>query len=257
LREGQDLPLDRNDELADLKVYVRQNQEDLEILSLDMDRQVNLLQVLNDNVEKQNDNVEKQIQELRSENAEQFKELKSENVVFAEQFKELKSENHMFAEQIKELKSKNDVFAEQFKDVYTQLKKLLILDGYTMDPSTGNRYKVYIDKERRWVDAKSLCQLDGGELASIRNAREWQFVKGILANTSSGVTHVWLGGSDTKQEGSWVWTDGSSVNYSDWYGSQPNDGTRGNCLLSSGGYNWKWFDSVCTATSYAVCKIPA
>jgi len=242
LREGQDLPLDRNDELADLKVYVRQNQEDLEILSLDMDRQVNLLQVLNDNVEKQNDNVEKQIQELRSENAEQFKELKSEN--------------HMFAEQIKELNSENVVFAEKFKDMYTQLKQL-ILDSYIRDPTTGNRYKVYIDKKRRWVDAKSLCHQDGGDLASIRNAREWQFVKGILANTSSGVTHVWLGANDEKKEGNWVWTDGSSVTYSDWDSSQPNGGTRENCLYAFSGYNWQWFDGGCTWTYYAVCKIPA
>jgi len=239
LGEGQDLPLDKNDEIADLKVHLRQNQEDLQILRLDMNRQEYLLQVLNDNVEKQNKELKADLQNLNDKNTEQLKELRSEN-----------------AEQFKELKSKNDVFAEQFKDVYTQLKKLLILDGYTMDPSTGNRYKVYIDKKRRWVDAKSLCQLDGGELASIRNAREWQFVKGIL--TLSGVTdYVWLGASDSTTEGTWVWTDGSPVNYSDWYGSQPNDGTRGNCLLSSGGYNWKWFDSVCTATSYAVCKIPA
>jgi len=240
LREGQDLPLDRNDELADLKVYVRQNQEDLEILSLDMDRQVNLLQVLNDNVEKQNDNVEKQIQELRSENAEQFKELKSEN--------------HMFAEQIKELNSENVVFAEKFKDVYNQLK-LLILDGYTMDPSTGNYFKMLLDKTRTWMEAKARCKQDGGELASIRNDREWQFVKGIL--TSSGVNYVWLGASDIATEDTWVWTDGSPVTYTDWRPGQPGTSTSYNCLGVYRGHNWQWYDGTCTDTDYAMCKIPA
>ncbi len=38
------------------------------------------------------------------------------------------------------------------------------------------------------------------------------FCEGILANTASGVTHVWLGASDTKQEGTWVWTNGSPGN---------------------------------------------
>ncbi len=37
-----------------MKVNVRQIQEDLEILRLDMNSVVNLLQVLNDNIEKQN-----------------------------------------------------------------------------------------------------------------------------------------------------------------------------------------------------------
>ena len=38
------------------------------------------------------------------------------------------------------------------------------------------------------------------------------FCVGILANTSSGVTHVWLGANDETTEGTWVWTDGSPGN---------------------------------------------
>jgi len=202
LGEGQDLPLDKNDEIADLKVHLRQNQEDLQILRLDMNRQEYLLQVLNDNVEKQN------------------------------------------------------------KDVYTQLEKLFKIagqgnaDGYTRDPSTGNRYKVIKDKKRTWMDAKSLCQQDGAELASIRNSLEWQYVKGIL--TSSGVTgNVWLGGSDSTTEDTWVWTDGSPVSISDWYPGQPDGGTGQNCLYIYSAYNWQWGDDPCTWPTYAVCKIPA
>jgi len=202
LGEGQDLPLDKNDEIADLKVHLRQNQEDLQILRLDMNRQEYLLQVLNDNVEKQN------------------------------------------------------------KDVYTQLEKLFKIagqgnaDGYTRDPSTGNRYKVIKDKKRTWMDAKSLCQQDGAELASIRNSLEWQYVKGIL--TSSGVTgNVWLGGSDSTTEDTWVWTDGSYVNFSDWLSGYPNGGTRKNCLVTQSALNWQWWDGTCTYNAHAVCKIPA
>jgi len=215
LGEGQDLPLDKNDEIADLKVHLRQNQEDLQILRLDMNRQEYLLQVLNDNVEKQN------------------KELKAD------------------------LQNLNDKNTEQLKDVYTQLEKLFKIDGYTMDPSTGNRYKVIKDKKRTWMDAKSLCQQDGAELASIRNSLEWQYVKGIM--TSSGVTgNVWLGGSDSTTEDTWVWTDGSSVTYTDWSPGQPGGGTSYNCLGVNRGYNWQWFDFPCNwPTTYAVCKIPA
>ncbi len=38
------------------------------------------------------------------------------------------------------------------------------------------------------------------------------FCLGILAKTSSGMTHGWLGGSDETTEDTWVWTDGSPGN---------------------------------------------
>ncbi len=38
------------------------------------------------------------------------------------------------------------------------------------------------------------------------------FCVGIMYDTSSSVTHVWLGGSDKTTEDTWVWTDGSPGN---------------------------------------------
>jgi len=104
---------------------------------------------------------------------------------------------------------------------------------------------------------KTECEAQGGDLASVHSEEEWQFVKGVLDNTPSNFYYVWLGGSDQKTEGTWVWTDGSSVTYTDWYGNEPNSGTSRNCIYAYSGYNWQWFDYTCTWTFYAVCKIPA
>ncbi len=38
------------------------------------------------------------------------------------------------------------------------------------------------------------------------------FCVGILTNTYTGGRGVWLGGSDEKIEGNWLWTDGSRGN---------------------------------------------
>merc|ERR1719354_1405885 len=78
LIEGQDLPLDRNDEIADMKVYVRQNQEDLQILRLDMNSQEYLHQVLNDNVDKKNKALKSKLEKIAKQLETQVSELKSD-----------------------------------------------------------------------------------------------------------------------------------------------------------------------------------
>jgi len=253
LREGEDMPLDKNDEIADLKVYVRQNQEDLETLRLDMNRQEYLHQVLNDNVDKQNKALKSKLEKIAKQLETQVSELKSD---LKTQVSELKSELKILKAELQKQIYKN---AEQLKDVYTQLEKLSILDSYTYrDPTTGNRYKVIKDKMRTWVEAKSLCQQDGAELVSIRNDKEWQFVKGILDTSfSKHADSIWLGGSFETTKGFWVWTDGSPVTYSDWYVSNPDGGTSQNCLMVYRSSSWQWLDTPCTWTTYAVCKIPA
>jgi len=233
LGEGQDLPLDKNDEIADLKVHLRQNQEDLQILRLDMNRQEYLLQVLNDNVEKQNDNVEKQNDNVEK----QIQDLKSENVVFAEKFKKLSVISI-------------GMTLEEYEKEYEKCSR----NGNYFDQYKGNCFLYEVLPERNWNDAKTACEAKNGVLASIHSEEEWQFAKGIL--TSSGVS-VWLGASDSATEDTWVWTDGSPVTYTDWEISQPNGGTSYNCLSAFSGYNWQWYSGDCTWTNYAVCKISA
>jgi len=254
LREGEDMPLDKNDEIADLKVYVRQNQEDLETLRLDMNRQEYLHQVLNDNVDKQNKALKSKLEKIAKQLETQVSELKSD---LKTQVSELKSELKILKAELQKQIYKN---AEQLKDVYTQLEKLSILDSYTYrDPTTGNRYKVIKDKMRTWVEAKSLCQQDGAELVSIRNDKEWQFVKGILDTSfSKHADSIWLGGSFETTKGFWVWTDGSPVTYTEWYNGPPPLPT-GKCIYAMWKENnWRWFVATCTYyTMLAVCEIPA
>jgi len=214
------------------------------------------------NIESLNENVFYKLQYIESQNEDAFNNLngkltniQSQNENGFNKLTNIESQNEAILSDIREQK-------ELTMDVQTKLEKLLImiLDGYTVDPSTGNRYKVIKDTKRSWMEAKVRCERDGAELASIRNDSEWQFVKGIL--TSSGVT-VWLGANFDTKQGKWVWTDGSFVTYTDWRPGQP-DG-RGDVVMYCmdartyfSGQNWQWYDFGCTDNiSYALCKIPA
>jgi len=151
---------------------------------------------------------------------------------------------------------------DKFDQIQLEIKSLhcSIYEKSYFDLESGScyQYEVLTDQKRNWNDAKTECVARGGALASVHSREELTFFKGILAKTSSGMTHGWLGGSDETTEDTWVWTDGSPVSITDWFPGQPNGGTIDNCLYASNFFsNWQWYDFTCTLARHAVCKIKA
>ncbi|XP_067651687.1 C-type lectin BML-2-like [Haliotis asinina] len=71
-------------------------------------------------------------------------------------------------------------------------------------------------------------------------------------------THIWMDGSDVQQKGTWVWSDGSSLNQHFWASSQPVVGdTIQNCIiiLSHGDGNRRWHDIRCDALFPFLCQV--
>ena len=85
-------------------------------------------------------------------------------------------------------------------------------------------------------------------LATIYSAEEQKFVQENFPE------RVWLGGNDINQEGTWVWSDGTCWDYTNWRTGQPdNRELIQNCLLGNMGSENKWVDSVCTEENLFVC----
>ena len=78
--------------------------------------------------------------------------------------------------------------------------------------------------------AEELCVKEGGILASIKSPIEQTAVDTLLRNQQYSM--YWIGASDERDEGTWLWSDGSPLTYNFWandgYGwyDEPN-GERG------------------------------
>jgi len=131
-----------------------------------------------------------------------------------------------------------------------------------------------VDTVRRtWADAKSHCEQSGGALVSIRYAHQNTLVVEALraAGVTLGGSHisgaVWLGGTDSATEGTWVWADGSTFfrggksgaavdgAYNNLENDEPNNSAGGvpeHCLQmrNSGGWN----DAPCDIKLPSVCS---
>uniref|UniRef100_A0AC34G3E9 C-type lectin domain-containing protein n=1 Tax=Panagrolaimus sp. ES5 TaxID=591445 RepID=A0AC34G3E9_9BILA len=102
---------------------------------------------------------------------------------------------------------------------------------------TGYCYKVYhnnLDQN----GAEQICIVEGGHLASIHSNTENDF----LGNLQFVSGRVWIGLKvefDDNWQSKWVWTDKTSVDYTNWSVGQPDDhGSSEGCTEFYNHYAW-------------------
>ncbi|XP_022098538.1 alpha-N-acetylgalactosamine-specific lectin-like [Acanthaster planci] len=122
----------------------------------------------------------------------------------------------------------------------------------------GHCYR-FFGATKTFREAEKNCQryvqLGEGHLVSLTSKAEEELVYMIL-KTSVGTLsrEMWNGLNDEKREGTFVWTDGSDLSYSNWASRQPdNSGNRQDCVCMRSGTGWN--DVPCTSRMSYVCKM--
>ncbi|XP_042222772.1 C-type mannose receptor 2-like [Homarus americanus] len=70
----------------------------------------------------------------------------------------------------------------------------------------------YVYLSATYSDARSDCQSKGGDLVSIHSAEENDFVVALTSPYDS----TWIGMTSSSHEGSFQWTDDTSITYTNW-----------------------------------------
>uniref|UniRef100_A0A8C4X4Y7 Asialoglycoprotein receptor 1-like n=1 Tax=Erpetoichthys calabaricus TaxID=27687 RepID=A0A8C4X4Y7_ERPCA len=77
----------------------------------------------------------------------------------------------------------------------------------------------YISTDQmNWKDSQGDCAAKGGHLVIITNEKEQIFLKEHVSKLD-----VWIGLSDLKEEGRWIWVDNTTPMKSYWGEGQPDD----------------------------------
>ncbi|MBW3040221.1 hypothetical protein CU309_05130, partial [Prochlorococcus marinus str. MU1405] len=79
-----------------------------------------------------------------------------------------------------------------------------------------------------WMEAQNKSEDYGGNLVSINSQIEQDFINEAFASIDDGDHGKWIGFTDKDQEGNWIWTDGSSVDFTNWNPSEPSNGGYNN-----------------------------
>merc|ERR1719419_1492186 len=102
------------------------------------------------------------------------------------------------------------------------------------------------ESKMSWVDALDYCRDISGDLASIHSTEENEFLNSMGC-------YCWIGLNDIDNEGEFVWSDGSDVDFLHWRGGEPNNagGEEHYAHLNEKGY---WNDQD-VESFYAFCKM--
>ncbi|MES2569763.1 MAG: LamG-like jellyroll fold domain-containing protein [Verrucomicrobiota bacterium] len=104
----------------------------------------------------------------------------------------------------------------------------IILAGPIVNPANNHSY--YLLSRNLWPESETLAQSLGGHLVTINDQveNEWVFdtfaARALEAASNTGVISLWLGLSDTQNEGTWRWANGEDATYTNWAAGQPQGG---------------------------------
>ncbi|XP_054887413.1 C-type lectin domain family 10 member A-like [Poeciliopsis prolifica] len=105
-----------------------------------------------------------------------------------------------------------------------------------------------------WDEGRRDCVHRGADLLVMNNAEEKTFLVALIKK------EAWIGLNDKETEGSWKWVDGSSLEFKNWLGSQPdNGGTSGrwgeeDCVHVNNNGEASWNDLSCDAAEHWICE---
>ncbi|XP_055999470.1 galactose-specific lectin nattectin-like [Ostrea edulis] len=110
-------------------------------------------------------------------------------------------------------------------------------------------------RKSTWKTADQFCRGLSGKLAEIGTKSENDFIKNLIKN-NSGTERAWLGGADTAEEGTWIWSFSEiPLSFKNWNKGEPNDDKgKEDCLEILGTQNGLWNDLPCSYSSASVCE---
>ncbi|PWA28871.1 hypothetical protein CCH79_00012959 [Gambusia affinis] len=71
-------------------------------------------------------------------------------------------------------------------------------------------FSVGLQENRRWKESAEFCQEHNSSLVVIKDDAEMDFLQGVMCNATK-FPFLWVGLTDSQQEGRWLWLSGKDV----------------------------------------------
>ncbi|XP_028664630.1 lactose-binding lectin l-2-like isoform X5 [Erpetoichthys calabaricus] len=112
----------------------------------------------------------------------------------------------------------------------------------------------YFPALKTWIDAEVQCLSLGGNLASVHSSDANQFITTLIKSKDPSGPVTWLGGSNCVRDSTWLWTDGSKWDFTNWNAGEPNNvGGVEKCFHINFAVQSGWNDINCVSQYPFVC----
>lgn len=113
-----------------------------------------------------------------------------------------------------------------------------VISGPIVNPANGHTY--YLLSQSSWTASEAEAIALGGHLVTINDAAENTWVWNTFSGLASGASNLWIGIHDPLGNGTFVWSSGQPVTYTNWGSGEPNNiGSEiyGYMVGNDGGYS--------------------
>jgi len=104
----------------------------------------------------------------------------------------------------------------------TQAVNLTFFQWAVADGGNGHYYALTTTTED-WLTAEAEAAALGGHLASVTSQGEQDFLVNTFVSGANDHHILWIGLTDQDVEGTFVWSSGEAVTYTNWQGGEPNN----------------------------------
>ncbi|KAM9810216.1 ladderlectin-like isoform 1-T3 [Syngnathus typhle] len=101
--------------------------------------------------------------------------------------------------------------------------------------------------------AETVCNILGGNLVSIHSQLENEVVRHVILAGAGSFARTWIGLYDRIEDGDYLWTDGSEVDFFDWANNRPTMNPDQDCVEINFPNNDQWNDRRCGGRLPFVC----
>ncbi|XP_072479152.1 pulmonary surfactant-associated protein D-like [Notamacropus eugenii] len=153
-------------------------------------------------------------------------------------------------EEINELKQEVAKLHKDIDDLQKKFSKQQKVELFPSGEAVGNKIFKTSGFEGNFDQATKSCQTAGGIVASPRNEAENKAVQNIVSRYNK---LAFLGMTDIKTEGKFIYSTGEPLLYSNWNSGEPNNtGGAENCIeIFADG---KWNDKSCADSRLIICE---
>lgn len=111
------------------------------------------------------------------------------------------------------------------------------LPGFAFLGSNNGLFYYVSTTNATYTNAQNSALSNGAHLSTIRNAGQNTWLRNAL--NAAGVGNCWIGFNDLVNEGSFVWSSGASVTYTNWSAGEPNNAGNEDAvqMLTNGAWN--------------------
>ena len=102
-----------------------------------------------------------------------------------------------------------------------EVEDIVILDT-AVNPANNHTY--HLLSASSWSDAATVARSLDGFLVTIDDAEEDEWIFDTFASGNDTTRHLWIGLSDSQEEGDYRWHDGTPFMYRNWGEGQPGSG---------------------------------